>query len=952
MVRRLLALVVLAAGTASTPHPAGAVAGDRADAVRSKIGVSRGICALLGDQEAKLAVDLARHTNLTIYVQLPTGEETEAAARAADAAGYYGTRIFVAQGNPARIGLADNLADAVVASAAVAAPKAEVLRVLRPDGKALVGQEDWVKPFPEGVDDWSHHYHSADNNPQSRDRLARGPYLTQFIVEPRYAPAPQMVVASQGRVFMAFGNIAWHQREEAWLNTLIALDGFNGTMLWKRPLSAGIMVDRSTMIATPTVLYLADEKSCKLLNAATGKLQREIAPPADLTGGTFWKWMALEDGVLYALIGPQEVPDTVSRWGSQGHGWPWSGISKGYNSSKPYHWGFAASLLAIEPSTGGVLWVHHEEPPIDSRSLCMKNGRIYFCSFGKYLACVDAKTGQAIWKRTAEKDPELFEAIGPYRPGHGFIEGWKSTVYLKCTDKALYFVGPEVEWLTALSADDGHVLWRYQVKNLQVLIRDDGLYTVGPQNSKNDVTKKLDPLTGNVLASYATRRRACTRVTGAADCILFRGHEGTARLDPAAGITQWFSTMRPSCHVGVVIANGHLYWAPWVCDCSLQMFGAISLGPAGNFAFDQKATEQQRRETTSGPAEVAHFHSSPKDWPTYRADPARSARSKATILDQVGTIWVLPGRPGIEPTAPVAAGGLVFVAGGDGIVRAVASATGQPRWKAYVGGVVRYPPTVADGRALVGSSDGWVYALEAATGRLLWRFRAAPAERRIPIYGALLSTWPVASGVLVDGGTAYFAAGITDYDGTHVYAVNAATGKIRWQNNIAGHLDPVSCRGVACQGELLLHDGKLYMPGGNSVGLATFDAATGQCLTPPPTGMGGSARRGRELNLVGETITVSGQPLYSKPGFPVFDQTNQWAPSVVYAKNAKLTVVDNTAANGPPWMLVARHLSGSGKLWSQPLPAEPVRWGVAVDAQGRVIVALRNGQVRCLGKML
>ena len=33
----------------------------------------------------------------------------------------------------------------------------------------------------------------------------------------------------------------------------------------------GIMVDRSTMIATPETLYLADDKSCKLLDAATGE---------------------------------------------------------------------------------------------------------------------------------------------------------------------------------------------------------------------------------------------------------------------------------------------------------------------------------------------------------------------------------------------------------------------------------------------------------------------------------------------------------------------------------------------------------------------------------------------------------------------------------------------------------------------------------------------------------
>ena len=109
------------------------------------------------------------------------------------------------------------MADAVVVlDGKPGVPKAEILRVLRPEGKALVGGEVWTKPFPEGVDDWSHHYHGPDNNPQSRDQLARAPYLTQFIAEPRYAPAPQAAVASAGRLFMAFGHVAWHEREEPW----------------------------------------------------------------------------------------------------------------------------------------------------------------------------------------------------------------------------------------------------------------------------------------------------------------------------------------------------------------------------------------------------------------------------------------------------------------------------------------------------------------------------------------------------------------------------------------------------------------------------------------------------------------------------------------------------------------------------------------------------------------
>jgi len=278
------------------------------------------------------------------------------------------------------------------------------------------------------------------------------------------------------------------------------------------------------------------------------------------------------------------------------------------------------------------------------------------------------------------------------------------------------------------------------------------------------------------------------------------------------------------------------------------------------------------------------------------------------------------------------------------------AATGKVRWTAYTGGPIWCAPALADGRALVGSGDGWAYAFEAATGRLLWRFRAAPQERRIPFYGGLISTWPVASGVLVDQGVAYLAAGITDYDGTHVYALDAATGRIRWQNNTAGHLDPVSRRGVACQGDLLLHQGRLYLAGGNTVSPGIFDAATGKCLNAPPTSMGATAPRGRELILTKDGVKAVGQPLYSKPEAPVFDPSVQWDPPVVTTANARLVCLQRPQQPKGTWHLVALGLEDRTPLWEQPLPAEPVRWGVAVDARGRVFVALRNGQLLCFGQ--
>ncbi|MHC4889920.1 MAG: outer membrane protein assembly factor BamB family protein, partial [Planctomycetota bacterium] len=535
---------------------------------RSRPGVEgivskRGICVVLNDTKCELALKLARNSESLIYVQLERAEDIETARRAADEAGLYGTRIFVEKGAFKRLHLADNVADGlVVVGETNGVSETEALRVLRPQGRALLGRKVLVKPFPEGVDDWSHPYHGPDNNPQSEDRVIMAPYLTQFLAEPRYAPVPQVAVASAGRVFKAFGHVAFKSREEPFLNTLAAFNGYNGTLLWKRDLAEGVMIHRNTLIATPTTLYVGDDKSCKLIDTATGKLRDEIKPPADVAGGTFWKWMGLEDGVLYALMGEQEQRDPTKRWRRDAHGWPWNPISEGFN--QPEHpWGFGRNVLAFNPKTKEVLWSHREDKPIDSRAMCMKNGRIYIFRFGAYLACLNAKTGKPIWRKTPDNAPELFRSLGTYLNRQDWRTNWRTTNYLQCSDKALYFAGPQIGKLLAVSTEDGSILWEDAYSNFQLVLRDDGLYGISGQIDKKP-SKKFAALTGEVLAEINNNRRACTRPTGSTDAIFYRASGGSVRLDVASNRTQWISPMRPPCHDGVTIANGLLYWWPSV----------------------------------------------------------------------------------------------------------------------------------------------------------------------------------------------------------------------------------------------------------------------------------------------------------------------------------------------------------------------------------------------------
>jgi outer membrane protein assembly factor BamB len=279
----------------------------------------------------------------------------------------------------------------------------------------------------------------------------------------------------------------------------------------------------------------------------------------------------------------------------------------------------------------------------------------------------------------------------------------------------------------------------------------------------------------------------------------------------------------------------------------------------------------------------------------------------------------------------------------------------------------------------------------------------------MPVYDSLLSTWPAASGVIVEDGIAYAAAGIANYDGTYVYALDAANGKIKWQNNTSGHLDKQARTGVSVQGHTLLYEGKLYLAGGTSVSPAIYDIKDGKCLNDPAQLAECVARspRGWELSLLGDQVVACGKPFYAHPKYDVFDDTvfskvfltssggrdivwvcHQYNKKVLCFARLDRKLLNKSMAeprgrllvawnrlgiqDEPLWSydckeslavavcsnavvvagkseIVALSLKDGTILWSQPMPSAAVPWGLAVDRDGRAIVALEDGQILCFG---
>ena len=984
-----LAVAVLCFATVcSTVWPAHAA---EIEDVIAEAGARRGICVVLEEltePHEEFVGALARDSEWIFLFQAGSKEAVQDAYEFAHEKKLLGSRVFIEPGSVESIHMGNNLADLVlVPGDPPPVPMAEILRVLRPGGVARLGERKVTKPTPDGLDSWSHPYHLPDNNPQSVDQLARAPYLTQFLGGPMFSPMPEVTVAAGGRIFRACGHIAHKKNQNEQLNTLFCTNAYNGSILWTRPLNEGFMIHRNTMVATPDVLYLADNESCKLIDTKTGKTLDEIIikhPDAD---GPVWKWMALVDGTLYVLAGGTEAPihTQASETPGLGH-WPW-GMWDGHEYSDPEtSFGFGRTFLAINLENKEVLWSHREPQPLDSRAVCMIDGRIYAYCPERYLTCISAEDGKPVWKNS---DTDLLEAIGPNARAQHYITGYATQTYMKAGPKHLFFAGPQREKLVVASTEDGRLLWTKDRGNLQLVLRGDGFYAAGAQDTDSGFKFSYD---GDILAKF-TQRRACTRATGTVDSIFFRASGGTVRVDTDTNSAKHIAPMRPPCQDGVIISDGHLFWGPWMCGCQLSTYGHIGLGPAGDFCFQPELKPARLSVEVDDPGKVKVL-SGNDDWPTYQADNARSMSTKTVIPDSAKRKWSHELPDAAFPTAPIVARGLVFFADRNGAIHAVDAESGELAWKTFTAGPVYFPPAYGNNRLYVGSADGRVYALEAKSGKILWTFQAAPANQRIPVYGKLISRWPVAGGVVVEDGTVYAAAGMAHYDGIHVYALDATSGKVKWNNDTSGSISAVTDGGVSLQGELFVRDGELRFLGGGAYEFARYDLKSGKCLNQPhdkpnsrfhtafyayypkygkyvtlehtlPDGrelaydVSYEGSRHSELSLMEplppgtpKAHKVASRWMHQRRGAP--KRKHVWVVPAGPRYNAfvvgpgKLLAAGHTGADDQTTSSLAAISLQTGKIvWSEKLPGAVVKSGVALDSTGRIFVTLVDGNIVC-----
>lgn len=123
------------------------------------------------------------------------------------------------------------------------------------------------------------------------------------------------------------------------------------------------------------------------------------------------------------------------------------------------------------------------------------------------------------------------------------------------------------------------------------------------------------------------------------------------------------------------------------------------------------------------------------DWPTYRADGARSGYTAEALPEGLALEWFHRASHRPSPAwpdrhwqrmsfdfayQPVVAEGVLYYGGSvNGMIHALDAATGRHRWSFTTDGPVRFAPAVWRDRVLAVSDDGHLYCLASQDGKLL-----------------------------------------------------------------------------------------------------------------------------------------------------------------------------------------------------------------------------------------
>lgn len=836
----------------SPVHAGGDTNDDLARLIVSQMKASHGLAFDLGGGDGGLAMALTRHTDLIFECIEPNPETRVRTQQAIDAAGLYGTRVAVSPGNFARLNYPGHCASLILCGDEFVDGKAgrdfrELYRLLSPNGIAWIGQstaaakkgqaltrpqlEGWLKdaditsytiveemglwarivrPRSPGWDEWTHRSHDPANTFGSEDTISGPHFKAQWVSDFRPGLSSAAVAVAGGRIVLA--SLAYEKFPETTPHIQV-LDAYTGIELWAKVGKKQLPIDRPTTLYSNREscsdiavvgdhLYLLGGKFCHVFELASGELKQSLPIPPEAQPGDedAWLYLACVGDLLYGAVG--NPPKVKTDWNTM------------------HYRGMSKAIFALERTTGRLRWIN--QTPSSVCSLCLGDGRFFFCDSALKMHALDAQTGVEAW------NVPLPYPAGSEIAGCSFYRDKVWLLYNAATGKKdrlgndlragdLLTSGHNSRELDAYSARDGKYLFPAPIgKVAGVSFAGDQVFGTGQHGGYGIAVADVE--TGSSRWKSQENLK-CTPSLATPNCFLSQRAACASILDlrplhgsskPADATRVSFTGFRPSCSYPGIPANGMIYHQAEGCACASPI--------RGNFAFvpgEPASLEMPERLEKGSAYHQKIAEDTAPVWSSWRADHLRSAQTSESATAEMQLLWTtrIAGR-----ATPLAAGqDLVVCGSSDRKIYALDSASGKPRWEHFAAGRIQAAPFLWRGRLFFSDDDGWAYCLRADRGEVIWKFRAALGQERIIGYGAFMSRWPARTGVLVHDDTAYFAAGFFPDEGTAVYAVDPRTGKQLWVKSFDTQSKGGRSSGYVPDGAMALAHNRLYIPSGSGV---------------------------------------------------------------------------------------------------------------------------------------
>jgi len=792
----MLSLVV--ALSAARPGVCGSQ-GQSARQILSESGVKGGVVVHIGCGEGRLTAALQANDRYLVHGLERDPKKVAAAREYIKSLGRYGS-VSVEQWPGGKLPYIDNMVNLVVCQDTGAVSNDEIMRVLAPGGVAYVqSKRGWTKidkPWPKGIDQWTHYLHDPSNNAVAQDSVIEPPSRYQWQAGQRYSrqhdhmSSVSAVVSANGRVFYIFDDAprASILIPPEW--GLIARDAFNGKMLWRREIESWhphlwrlksgpqILARRLVAVGQRVYVTLGIDSPLSALDAATGRTIRTY-PQTKAT-----EEILCCDGVLILSVASQGQP---LRSDPKRHYTTLADLNN--DVTNPLWTQAPRTIMAVDAESGRTLW--KKESNLVSLSLAADGRRVVFHD-GQKIQCLDQRSGRRLWASEPVPVKENMRSSG------GATVVLYKDVVLYSGQVPLAQSKNRETTMFAFSARDGKMLWRAPHHPCGHMGTPDDILVAGglvwngavAQGSNSGTMTGRDPLTGQIKSEFDPDvqthwfHHRCYRAKATDKYLLF-SRTGIEFIDHAAEHWICHHWVRGACHYGIMPCNGLIYAPQHPCACYLEakLYGFTALAPRSPAMRVRRDVPDSER-LTRGPAYNAEIRpvdsrAASQEWPTFRHDTQRSgAVGTKVAAAELKRTWRTKLVSGLS--APVIADGKLFVASVDTHeVYALDAASGKKLWGFTTGGRVDSPPTIWRGRALFGSADGCVYCVDAGNGELVWRYRAAPEYRRMTALDQIESVWPVHGSVLVVNDVVYLVAGRSMFldGGMRLLRLDAKTGR-------------------------------------------------------------------------------------------------------------------------------------------------------------------------------